>query len=31
MLDVSGNDKDVLMRLTPGGYTGLSAVLAKLR
>ena len=30
-LDVSSNDKDVLMRLTPGGYTGLSAVLAKLR
>ena len=31
MLDVSSNDKDVLMRLAPGGYTGLSAVLAKLR
>ena len=30
-LDVSSNDKDVLMGLTPEGYTGLSAVLAKLR
>ena len=30
-LDVSSNDKDVLMGLTPEGYTGLSTVLAKLR
>ncbi len=30
-LDISHDDKNTLMKLTPGGYTGLSSVLAKLR
>ena len=30
-LDISHDDKNILMNLTPRGYTGLSSVLAKLR